>query len=346
MKRALVISGGGSKGAFAVGVLQGLKIALPTLHFDIIVGTSAGALLTPLAATEELDLLQQIFTTITTDKVVTEHRLGDRLNEKSIFTAEPLYQLIKKFITDARYKTIMAAGKSMYIITTCLQTEGIVVYTNNAASKTSKLYTVKTLQDVAHLQLSILASACQPVLMTPVKIDFNYTQGNEKNYQYVDGGVREYAGLQMAIDQGATEVYAILLSTAGGEPVEAEYTSLFPILQRTLSILTEDVQKNDVFIPEQYANTIQYLQAVKQKMIADGVPQAKIDGWFAVNGTSNPLQAASAVKLYVIRPEAALGGGPGGLVFDPAEMQGMVEKGRQAAAVFVSGLKLEGRSGV
>jgi predicted acylesterase/phospholipase RssA len=50
MKRALVISGGGSKGAFAVGILQRLRILFPTLHFDMIIGTSTGALIAPLAA--------------------------------------------------------------------------------------------------------------------------------------------------------------------------------------------------------------------------------------------------------------------------------------------------------
>ena len=50
MKRALVISGGGSKGAFAVGVLKQLFATYPNLDFDIYVGTSAGSLVVTLAA--------------------------------------------------------------------------------------------------------------------------------------------------------------------------------------------------------------------------------------------------------------------------------------------------------
>lgn len=338
MKRALVISGGGSKGAYAVGVLQGLRNVFPTLHFDILVGTSAGALISPLAALEEINLLEQIFTTIATDKVVTQHRIGDRGNEKSVYTVEPLYQLIKNNITDARYNSIKTSGKNLYIITTCLQTGGTVVYTNNSASKPSSLYTIKALKDVEHLRLSVLGSSCQPVIMTPVKIDFNYTTGNEKNFQYVDGGVREYAGIQMAIDQGATEVFSILLSTRKGDPVDTEYTTLFPILQRTLSIFSEDVQKNDVYIPEQYAKALKYIQAVKQKLKTDGVPQNKVDAYFTVNGSDNPFELGSNVKLFMIRPDTPLGGGPGGLIFDPTEMRGMLEKGRRAVDRFVARL--------
>ena len=42
MKRALVISGGGSKGAFAVGALKNL-IRERNLTFDVVAGTSTGA---------------------------------------------------------------------------------------------------------------------------------------------------------------------------------------------------------------------------------------------------------------------------------------------------------------
>jgi NTE family protein len=42
MKRALVLSGGGSKGAFEAGFIKALSEA--GLHFDLITGTSIGAL--------------------------------------------------------------------------------------------------------------------------------------------------------------------------------------------------------------------------------------------------------------------------------------------------------------
>ena len=45
MSRALVVSGGGSKGAYAVGVAKVLKAA--GIEFDIVCGTSTGGLITP-----------------------------------------------------------------------------------------------------------------------------------------------------------------------------------------------------------------------------------------------------------------------------------------------------------
>ena len=338
MKRALVISGGGSKGAFAVGILQRLRVLFPTLHFDMIIGTSTGALIAPLAAAGQLDLLEELYTTNTTDKVVTKHRIGDRLNQKSIYSVEPLWQLIREYITDAHYNNIMQTNSHIYLNTTCLQTQETVVYTTNPAPQFSSHYSIKTTKDGEHMRLAVLGSACQPVFMTPVKIDFNYANGKEKDFQYVDGGVREYAGIQMAIDQGATEIFCILLAPESREVEDTQYDSLFPILERTISMFSEDVEKNDILIPQMHAKTLRYLQSVKQKMLNDGLPQNQIDEYFNIEGNNNPLETNKKVKLYLMRPESSLGGGPGGLVFDPTEMKAMVDTGKGAAQDFIAKL--------
>ena len=50
-KTALVISGGGAKGAFAVGVIKHLcSTYRETGWFDVVGGTSTGALISPMAA--------------------------------------------------------------------------------------------------------------------------------------------------------------------------------------------------------------------------------------------------------------------------------------------------------
>jgi len=89
MKRALVISGGGSKGAFAVGVVKKLLATWPGLEFDILVGTSTGSLITPFVALDELPLVEELYTTQTTDKILTTYNLGDRLMSHSIFGSNP-----------------------------------------------------------------------------------------------------------------------------------------------------------------------------------------------------------------------------------------------------------------
>ena len=71
--RALVISGGGSKGAFAGGVAQYL-IEETKCNYDIFIGTSTGSLLVSHLALGEILKLKNVFTNV---------------NQKTIFSNSP-----------------------------------------------------------------------------------------------------------------------------------------------------------------------------------------------------------------------------------------------------------------
>ena len=120
MSRALVISGGGSKGAFAVGVIKRLLKEYPNLNFDTYVGTSTGSLIVPLAAMGKYDVLEQLYSSIKTTDVINKGNIGDKLSEHSIFDATPLWNLIEKYYDDASYDLIQQTGKNDQL--TCLQT--------------------------------------------------------------------------------------------------------------------------------------------------------------------------------------------------------------------------------
>lgn len=71
--KALVISGGGSKGAFAGGVAQYL-MEVENREYDILVGTSTGSLLIPQLALNQISKLHSIYTNV---------------NQRSIFSLNP-----------------------------------------------------------------------------------------------------------------------------------------------------------------------------------------------------------------------------------------------------------------
>src|SRR5580765_3478129 len=265
MKRALVISGGGSKGAFAVGVIKQLQQIYPSLVFDIYVGTSTGSLIVPLAAIDEINLLEEIYTTQSKGTIVKELRIGDRLNTDSVFDANPLWNLVNKYFTDARYNTLQAAGKKLYINTTCLQTEALTVFTNDTAATSKEGYEIRQIVNSNHFRRAIMGSACQPVFMPTIQVNKDLPGNAEKDYQYVDGGVREYAGIEMAIDAGATEIFTILLSTGVNTIENKVYNGLFSILQKTIDIFIDDVSKNDLVIPQLYNRALVYINAVQKK---------------------------------------------------------------------------------
>jgi len=73
MKKALVISGGGSKGAFAGGVAQYL-MKNEGKEYDLFLGTSTGSLMVSHLALGMLDELKKLYTNV---------------NQKSIFSNNP-----------------------------------------------------------------------------------------------------------------------------------------------------------------------------------------------------------------------------------------------------------------
>ena len=66
--RALIISGGGSKGAFAGGVAQYL-IENQKLEFDMFIGTSTGSLLVSHLALKKVKEIKEIYTSVTQEDI-------------------------------------------------------------------------------------------------------------------------------------------------------------------------------------------------------------------------------------------------------------------------------------
>lgn len=338
MSRALVISGGGSKGAFAIGVIKRLFKEYPNLEFDLFVGTSTGSLIAPLVAMNEMDLLEKLYTTQKTENIVLQNRIGDRLGSHSIFDATPLWNLLEFHYTDARYNDLLATGKNLFLTTTCLQSGELVVFTTDPDPASGKNYEIRSLVDANHFRKAVMASACQPVFMPPIKVNKDVPGEANPEFQFVDGGVREYAGVQMAIDNGATEIFTILLSPETKDPANVVYSDLFTLLQKTLDIFMEDVAKNDLIIPGQYNEALEYIEAVKRKMKRSGLGTDVINEYFKIRGKENPYEDKLPLKLYSFRPNAPLGGGPGGLTFDPVVMKTMLNKGEISANDFIATL--------
>jgi len=335
-KRALVISGGGCKGAFAVGVLKNLAANFPEISFDVFVGTSTGSLIVPFAALNRIDLLEKLYTTITTDQVVTKGNIIARLTgNNSLFDARPLGNLIKQYYNDDICQQVFASGKEVFFATTCLQTGASVNFSTQPVSFETN-YELMAVNNADEFRRAVMASACQPVFMQPIEVK----KGTVPIRQYVDGGVKEYAGIQLAIDAGAEEIYAIVLNPESKEPEEHPFNDVVGILQRTIDIFTAGVGTNDIRIPAVYNKTLQYIAAVQKKMLGAGISQQAIDGYFNIP-FNNPVAGKKPLKIYVIRPDASLGGGPGGLTFDPTEMKGMLAKGQQQLDAFMASLPVE-----
>jgi len=333
MKRALVISGGGCKGAFAVGVLKNLANNFPEISFDIFIGTSTGSLIAPFATLGRIDILEQLYTNITTDQVITKGNIVARLlGSNALFDATPLANLVKKYYDDNLCNQVLQADKTVFFATTCLQTGAAVNFSNSDAPLVSD-YEIMKINNPDEMRRAIMASACQPVFMPPIEVK----KGTIPLRQYVDGGVKEYVGIQLAIDAGAEEIYTIVMSPDKKENKEQDFKDAFTILEDTIDIFTSGVGYNDIRVPGMYNRALQYIASVQKKMLDAGIPQNKIDDYFNIP-FNNPYTGKKPLKIYVIRPDEYLGGGMGGLDFDPVAMRGMLAKGQQRIDDFMASI--------
>lgn len=340
MKRAIVISGGGSKGAYAAGVLDKFRESESQLKFDVFVGTSTGALMAPFLALNKLDTLVNIYQNTKTHQVIKPKDRTAFLKNSSLYSTAPLKALINKHLSDAECNSLISSTrKSIYILTVCLQTKKLTIFTNrNMPKSKSEIYDFVRLVDAAHLKKAMLASANQPVFMPPVKVNKGVLQGIEAQRQYVDGGLLEYAGIEAAIDSKAKEIFTIFLSSEIQKTSTNTYNKTLQMLGPTIAILTGNVGFHDLRIPNLHNAYLKYIDQVKNNLKGQGMTQSSLDQAFDVKVKELEFKITAPHTIYIIKPSEVLKAGTNGLEFEPAELMNMYNIGKSDALTFLNNL--------
>jgi len=230
-RRALVLSGGGSKGAFEVGVLQRL-MGDEQLDYDLLCGTSVGAInaayvsQTPLGQPREAAArLRALWDTVTTDKVRKNwfpFREASALFKTSVYDSEPLHQWIRAGLDQ---DLVRRSGRKLRIVSVSLGTGESFV----ADEQTP---------DLAEW---VIASSAFPVMLTPATIGADL---------WTDGGLRIVTPLGEAIAAGASDIDVVLCSDPFAKsPFQVKDAHAIPqILLRSLDILSGEVSRADLRI--------------------------------------------------------------------------------------------------
>ena len=183
----LILSTGGSDGAFGAGLLNGLSAAGNRPDYAVVTGVSTGALMAPFAfAGPKYDeALKDAYTKITSADIFEVGSTGE-----SFINSWPLKELIAKQITPQLLADIAAAyqaGRRLFVVTTDLDAQRSVVWNMgaiaaHAADKTGGNAALNLFRTV------LLASGSIPGAFPPVLID---VEGNGKHFaeMHVDGGV-------------------------------------------------------------------------------------------------------------------------------------------------------------
>ena len=139
---------------------------------------------------------------------------------------------------------------------------------------------------MADLRPGIVASASIPGVFLPIKIGAEY---------YIDGGIREVAPIQVAVDLGADLIYAVQASSrvlpAFVTPARA---GALAIVARALEDLTiDEISRNDRFV---VSNGGQSPKIVMIEPIVDFHPITVIDpGLIKIAGDYGYMRAADTV---------------------------------------------------
>lgn len=242
---ALVISGGGSKGAFAGGVSEYL-IKIARKDYKLFVGTSTGSLLVPFLAIGDTERIKKIYTTIKQEDIFTvcpfiiKKKNGvvkTSVNhfgilkqfitrKKTLGDSTALRHLIRKSFTPADFAQIKKLGKEVVVTVANLTT-------NNVEYKSSNDYGYDDFCDW------IWASANMVPLMSLVQ-----KNGND----YADGGFGNLIPIQQAIVKGATNIDVIVLRLKDGVYNNPPLRNALDAFARTYDFMLNQIAIDDLLI--------------------------------------------------------------------------------------------------
>lgn len=243
--KAIVISGGGSKGAFAGGVAQYL-IEEEQKKYDMFLGTSTGSLIAPLLGLDNVLKLKEIYTSVNQRSIfsnnpfVVRKKKGETfisINYFNVFTQQlkgkrtfgetkKLRKLIKKNFSKEDFTSLKASGKKVVVTVTNL-TKNRVEY--------------KSIADYDYEDF------CDWIWISCNYVPF-MSLVTKNGDEYADGGFGCIVPIHEAIKRGATEIDAIILETELGVENKKLGRNPFSLMVNLFSFLIDQVERHDINI--------------------------------------------------------------------------------------------------
>lgn len=217
-KIALVLSGGGARGAFQVGAEMYARQG-KGYHWDIIAGVSVGALNGAMLAMHRYQRLMDIWNTITDSQVYTggfslPSVISLLLGAKSFYGNGPLKKLMKQEFEAGKIIDDLRVG---------------------VVSLVSGEY-IQFTKEFLELPEALLASASIPVIWPPVEI-------SPEHQSMVDGGVRNISPVGDVLELEPDEIVIINCS--------AEHPPLLPQAPQdvlSIGLRALDIMQNEIFV--------------------------------------------------------------------------------------------------
>jgi len=254
----LAVSGGGSNGAFGVGLLSGWAESGTRPTFSLVTGISTGALIAPFAflGPDYEDPIIRMYTTVNTKDIIKNKSFFSILGgSDSMADSSPLANIIAGLIDEEFLAAVAKAyseGRRLLIGTTNLDARKLVIWNMGKIASIGTPEALKLFRDI------MLASSSIPVAFPPVFVEVE-AGGNIYDEMHVDGGVVTevfFYGFTVDIDEaldtiGVTEKPKLRVFIIRNNQIEPRYEpvnrNILSIAEKSLSNLTTSQGVGDLF---------------------------------------------------------------------------------------------------
>lgn len=213
MKYALVLAGGGSKGAYETGCIKALQEL--GYNFDIVTGTSIGALNGLLVVQKDYNALYNLWDTMTINDVLKDPIYLDFSFESMISQTNLIKPFFKSYLNE-KGADISPLKNILYKLYDNKKAFASNIDYGIVTVKYPKLspleITKKEMQDNEPIEYAIASASCFPAF----PIHHIGKQG------YIDGGYYDNLPISLAIKMGADKIIAIELNQ---EPTHEHFVS-------------------------------------------------------------------------------------------------------------------------
>lgn len=243
--RALVISGGGSKGAFGGGVAQFL-LQEKNHRYDLLIGTSTGSLLIPHLALGKVDKIREIYTNVDMHNIfdvnpfVVKHKNG--VNTVGINHLNVLMQFCKGHRT---------FGESYQLRNYIRKNFTVSEFNDLKSSSTNIVITVTNLSK-NEVEYKCIRDFNYEEFCDWIWISCNYVPfmsiANKDGFDYGDGGFSSLVPIREAIQRGATEIDVVILETEVQTQARNVGRNPFSLMVDLFQTLLVQVEKHNITI--------------------------------------------------------------------------------------------------
>ena len=242
---AVVISGGGSKGAFAGGVVQYL-IEERQKDYDLFIGTSTGSLLVCHLALGKVDKIKEVYTSVNQDSIfshcpfVIKNKRGVETigihhynviknflrGRKTFGESKNLRKLIKEKVTEKEFNTLKASKKDVVVTVSNLSL-------NQVEYKSIKDHSYKEFMEWIWISCNYIP------FMSLVK---------KNGCEYADGGLGSMVPIEEAVKRDAKIIDAVVLQTEITQLNRMPSINPFSLLTNMFAFILDRIESQNIKI--------------------------------------------------------------------------------------------------